>query len=190
MTRLITWTMAGFVTVGLAIGLLFASGAITFAQEGDDPTATEEPIESEQSTEEDTQSEEEARERSCGGGKYLIKEAAVEVLGVTEEELKDALQEGQSLAQIAEAQGMSVADFRAALLASVTDDLDAQLSAGEITQAEFDEITAELEEKLDGVINAEGGLGFHSRSGDESENSESGVRFGIRGAPVAPGTDV
>ena len=157
MTRLITWTMAGFVTVGLAIGLLFASGAITFAQEGDDPTATEEPIESEQST---------------------------------EEELKDALQEGQSLAQIAEAQGMSVADFRAALLASVTDDLDAQLSAGEITQAEFDEITAELEEKLDGVINAEGGLGFHSRSGDESENSESGVRFGIRGAPVAPGTDV
>jgi hypothetical protein len=116
--------------------------------------------------------------RGCGGGKYLIKEAAAEVLGISEDELVTALREGQSLAQIAEAQGMSVEDFRAALLEHATADLQAKLDAGEITQEQFDEKVAELNANVDEIINAEGGVRFRGpRGGFEEEGETGGVRF-------------
>jgi hypothetical protein len=114
----------------------------------------------------------------CGGGKYLIKEAAAEVLGISEDDLATGLRDGQSLAQIAAAQGMSVEDFRAALLENVTADLQAKLDAGDITQAQFDDKVAELNANIDEIINAEGGVGFRHRGGESSEEGATGgVRF-------------
>jgi hypothetical protein len=123
--------------------------------------------------------DEDSGRRGCGpGGKYAIKGAAAEALGISEEELLTALSEGQSLAQIAEAQGMSVQDFRAALLENVTADLQARLDAGEITQEQFDEKVAELNANIDEIINAEGGLRFRGpRGGGEEEGETGGVRF-------------
>ena len=113
-----------------------------------------------------------------GGGKYLIKEAAAEVLGITEDDLIAGLQDGQSLAQIAAAQGMRVEDFRAALLENVTADLQAKLDAGDITQEQFDDKVAELNANIDEIINAEGGVGFRHRGGESSEEGATGgVRF-------------
>lgn len=113
-----------------------------------------------------------------GGGKYLIKEAAAEVLGISEDDLIAGLQDGQSLAQIAEAQGMSVEDFRAALLENVTADLQAKLDAGDITQEQFDDKVAELNANIDEIINAEGGVGFRHRGGGSGEEGATGgVRF-------------
>ena len=112
-----------------------------------------------------------------GGGKYLIKEAAAEVLGITEDDLIAGLQDGQSLAQIAEAQGMSVEDFRAALLENVTADLQSRLDAGDITQEQFDDKVAELNANIDEIINTEGGVRFHGRSGSDEEGATGGVRF-------------
>jgi len=113
-----------------------------------------------------------------GGGKYLIKEAAAEVLGISEDDLITGLQDGQSLAQIAEAQGMSVEDFRVALLENVTAALQAELDAGDITQEQFDDKVAELNANLDEIINAEGGVGFRHRGGGSAEEGATGgVRF-------------
>jgi len=191
MTKLQTWTMTGLATVALLIGALLASGAIGSAQEGtatptpaptadggdDEGTAT--PAPSDDSTDDDSESEDtdddadsedtddEDRRGCAGGGKYLIKEAAAEILGLSEEDLKDALRDGQTLAGIAESQGMSVEDFRAALEENVTAALQEQLNAGEITQEEFDESIDGLDEKLDEIINStSGGARFSNPFGD------------------------
>src|SRR5207244_12279467 len=113
--------------------------------------------------------------RDCGGGYYLVKEAAAEVLGVSEDDLRTALMNGQSLAQVAEAHGMSVEDFKAALIDKVTADLQAKLDAGNITQAQFDARVADLKANIDDIVNRQGGLRFHDRSG--SGESGSGTRF-------------
>jgi hypothetical protein len=128
--------------------------------------------------------DDDGRRRGCGGGgKYLIKEAATEVLGISEDALIAGLQDGQSLAQVAEAQGMSVEDFRAALLENVTADLQARLDAGDITQAEFDEKVAELNANIDEIINTEGGVRFRRGGGSDEEGATGGVRFRLGAVP-------
>jgi len=209
MTKAQSWTMAGLAVVALAIGILLASGAVSFAQTGEPtptPSATEDagddgatPSPSDEDTDgaeddandteddadpngddaEGSEGDDDDRGRGCGGGgKYLIKEAAAEVLGITEDELVTALRDGQSLAQIAEAQGMSVEDFSAALLENVTADLQAKLDAGDITQEQFDEKVAELNANIDEIINTEGGVRFrHGGSESSEEGATGGVRF-------------
>jgi hypothetical protein len=123
--------------------------------------------------------------RRCGGaGKYLIKEAAAEVLGISEEQLIEGLRDGQSLAQIAEAQGRSVDEFRSALLENVTADLQARLDAGEITQEQFDDKVSQLEANIDEIINAEGGLRFHRFRGEPGEEEAEGGGARFRPAPL------
>ncbi len=215
MTKLQSWMMSGLAIVGLGVAALLASGALTSAQEGSQtpsPTPTEEstgddnatpsPSPSDDADEsgdadsgdaEDEDADGTEERRGCGGGKYLVKEAAAEVLGLSEDELRAALQDGQSLAQIAEAQGMSVEDFTAALQSNITAALQAQLDAGEITQEQFDEVTANLSERLNEIINAEGG--FRSHRGfdgdDEQEGTEgTGTRFRapFQRSPAGSGT--
>jgi len=209
MTQLQTWTMTGLAAVALGISALLMSGALTSAQTGEPtatPTATEEPVgddaaETPEATDDaesaddtdDAQSGDTEDEdgRGCGGGgKYLIKEAAAEVLGLSEDELIAALMDGQTLAQIAEAQGMSVDDFSAALVTAVTADLQAKLDAGEITQEEFDSVTADLETRIDEIINAEGGIRFHHRFDGDGTDEGTGARFRapFQTAPFGSGT--
>lgn len=212
MTKLQSWMMSGLAVVALGIGVLLASGATSSAQEGSDtptptpseqangddstatPEATEDAAEPEDEAGTDDAEDEDAageEERSgCGGGgKYLIKEAAAEVLGLTEDEVHDALRDGQTLAELAEAQDMSVEDFRSALLDAVTADLQAKLDAGDITQEEFDEATAQLNENIDDIINSEGGIRFR-RSFDGGGDGDGGVRFRapFNQDPVGSGT--
>jgi hypothetical protein len=209
MTKVHTWMMTGLAAVALAVGVLMASGALTSAQsptpaptdeatEGDStptPAPSEDSDDSSDTEDEDAGSEESDSEgsedrRGCGGGKYLVKEAAAEVLGLSEEELREALRDGQSLAQIAEAQGMTVEDFTSALQANITAALQAQLDAGEITQEEFDEITSELNERLDEIINAEGGLRFRGGfdgDGDGADGTGARFRNPFRATPAGSG---
>ncbi len=188
MTTAQNWMITALAVVALGAGVLLVSGAVSFAQTDEPtptPSATEDAgdgatptpsddAEDDDSSGEDASPEEDANEdesegRGCGGGKYLIKEAAAEVLGISEDELVTALRDGQSLAQIAEAQGMSVDDFRAALLENVTADLQARLDAGDITQEQFDEKVSELNANIDEIINTEGGVRFHGRGGESGE---------------------
>ena len=209
MTKLQSWMMTGLAIAALGVGVLLASGAISSAQEGDEtptpspseeatndgspptPSPSDDSEDADDAESEDEEDEDAEERRGCaGGGKYLVKEAAAEVLGLGEEEVRGALRDGQSLAELAEAQGMSVEDFSAALLSNIRADLQAQLDAGEITQEEFDEISAELSENL-GDINSEGG--FHHRFDDDEEDEdgdETGAGFvpPFQRTPIGSGT--
>ena len=203
MTHVQSWTLAALGVGALLIGALLATGAVGFAQDGsptptptvaptqsetpsatddaeDDDDAEEEPTDAPEGDTED-ESDESEGDRFCGGGgKLLSKAAAAEVLGMTEEELREALASGQSLAEIAVAQGMSVEDFTAALRANIVADLDEALAAGEITQEEYDEKLADLDERLDDIINSTPGDGagfFGPGRGFPGEGAGSGPSF-------------
>ncbi len=143
MTKLQSWTMAGLGTVALVVGVILAGMAVTSAQE-----STPAPAATGQS------SGGEAQVGRCGpGGKHLSMDAAAAVLGLTEDDLRTALMDGQTLADIAQAQGMSTDDLKSALKDKVTSDLQAELDAGDITQDQYDSLAAGLDAKLDDFIN-------------------------------------
>ena len=90
--------------------------------------------------------------RPCRAAHFLG-DAAATVLGMDPEQLKEHVSSGQSLAQVAEAQGMSTDDFKAALLAEVKADLDAKVAAGEITQVQADRAYERTERNIDRIVN-------------------------------------
>ena len=191
MTKVQNLTMTALATVALVAGILLATGAISFAQEGSPtPTpsaestdgATPTPAPSDDGS---TDSDDSADAgRGCGGSKGLVLENAAEVLGLSEDDLRAALEDGQTLAEVAADHGMSADDFKAALSAGVTADLQAKIDAGEITQERFDETIADLDAKLDEIINREGGLRFHGPRG-----FGDGARFQSPADSADMGTD-
>ncbi len=80
---------------------------------------------------------------------------AAEALGISEDELREALQDGQSIAQVAEAQGVDLQTVIDALVAQATDRLA--------------EIEAALPERMTELVNREGlpdrGHGRHAHQG-------------------------
>ena len=125
----------------------------------------------------------------CRGAHPLIFDNAAEILGITQDELRAAKQSGQSLADIAVAQGMTADDFTAQLDSAVRADIQAQLSAGEITQEEFDDISADLTDKLAEIINSTGGARFGGRGALDSDGTD-GARFRTPFESSDAGTDV
>ena len=94
-----------------------------------------------------------------------------ETLDITEDELIAAREAGQSLADVAAAQGVAVDTLVAAIVDSKTDHILEHVAAGDITQEEADEKIAGLEERVTERVNAEPG-----------ERGERGRRgFGPRG---------
>jgi len=81
-------------------------------------------------------------------------EGAAEYLGLTQEELRTQLRDGKSLADIAKAtNGKSVEGLKAALKAKLTERLDQAVKDGHLTQAQRDKIAADLDERIDDVVN-------------------------------------
>lgn len=77
-------------------------------------------------------------------GEYLS--AAAAALGVTDAQLKTDLKNGQSLSQVAAAQNLSEADFKAKVQATLKPKLDAAVAAGKLTQAQEDEALAKFQQ--------------------------------------------
>ena len=79
---------------------------------------------------------------SLRGSQTAILATAAELLGLTEEELRAALESGQTLVEIAEAKGMSAEDFQAALMeqarGAATQDSGASVSATTATPSASD----------------------------------------------------
>ncbi|SFO77679.1 hypothetical protein SAMN05660464_1123 [Geodermatophilus dictyosporus] len=94
-----------------------------------------------------------------GGGFGL--EVAAETLGLSEEDLRAALEaDGASLAGVAEDQGVAVEDLVAALVAAAQEHLDEAVAEGRLTQEQADERSAELETWITERVNdtdADGG---------------------------------
>ena len=127
------------------------------------------------------------RPRHGGGGKALchgarlVAFAAGEVLGKEPAEVAQAVKAGESLAEQAAAAGISVEDFKRALLAAVQEALRTKVSEGAITQEQADRIYAGIEEHIDRIVNFEG-------QGDERSchrRGDRGDRPARRDVPAA-----
>lgn len=82
--------------------------------------------------------------------------AAATFLGVTEAELRTQLEAGKSLADVAEAEGKSVAGLKATLVDAVEEKLGEAVEAGRLTDAQRDEALDRLKERLDDFVAREG----------------------------------
>ena len=79
--------------------------------------------------------------------------AAAKYLGLTEEQLRAKLDDGKTLAQIAKAQGKSVAGLEKAMLDAVQANLDQLVKDGKLTQKQADEFMSRIKEHLDDLVN-------------------------------------
>ena len=79
--------------------------------------------------------------------------AASTYLGMTEAELRTALQSGKTLAQVAESKSKSVSGLITAMVKEATDRLDEAVAAGKLTAAQATEITADLKARITEHVN-------------------------------------
>jgi hypothetical protein len=86
-----------------------------------------------------------------GPGKSL--DAAAKFLGLTDAQLRTQLRSGKSLADVAKAQGKSVTDLEAAMKSSITSELDQEVKAGTLTDAQRTKILQNLGTSLDRLVN-------------------------------------
>jgi polyhydroxyalkanoate synthesis regulator phasin len=88
-------------------------------------------------------------------------DAAASYLGLSEAALRSRLNSGQTLAQIAKAEGKSVNGLKAALVKDVKDKLDAAVRDGRLSKDEEQRALKDLESRIDDLVNAQ--LRLHVR---------------------------
>lgn len=110
-------------------------------------------------------------------------DAVAEELGLTADEIRTALQDGQSLADLAAANGSSAQAVVDILVAEAQTHLDEHVADGDITQEEADTRLADVTERITAMVNGEmpafdghgpgmggpggpGGRGGHGHMGD------------------------
>ena len=80
-------------------------------------------------------------------------EAAAKYLGMTEAQLRDSLEDGKSLAQVARDKGKSVDGLVDALVDQAEAKLDEAVENGRLTEAEKKEMLAGLKERITDLVN-------------------------------------
>ncbi len=105
------------------------------------------------------------------GGGHLDLAAAASALGLTEEELRTALEaDGTSLADVAEEHGVPVDALVDALVTAAQEDIAAAVEDGELTQEQADERLADLEERVTERVDSDDlGRGSRGRGGDADD---------------------
>src|SRR5262245_44639144 len=82
--------------------------------------------------------------------------AAAAYLGLSEEELRDSIESGKTLADVATAQGKSVDGLKQAMLDAVKADLDKAVANGDITADQEQTILSKLRAGIDDFVNGKG----------------------------------
>ena len=108
-----------------------------------------------------------------------------ETLGLDGAEIREALQNGDSIADIAEAQGIDLDSIVESLIDQAEERLDAAVEAGRLDEAQAAEMLEQAEEKANDIIN--GDFEFEGRGGFGGRGF-GGPGFGP-GADVDPDTD-
>jgi hypothetical protein len=85
--------------------------------------------------------------------------AAATYLGLTDAQLRSDVESGQSLAQIATAQGKSVDGLKQALIADAKSHLDQAVKDGKLTAAQETEFLNDLSSRIDDLVNRAGPIG-------------------------------
>lgn len=124
-----------------------------------------------------------------GGGHRLaglVVANSAEVLGIEVDALREELHAGNSLADVATAQGVDIEQFKADLLAAIASDLDEKVADGSITQEQADRILEKITESIDRIVEKVPGEGAQ-----DGARSFGGHRFGGRGfqAPLGDTDD-
>jgi hypothetical protein len=91
--------------------------------------------------------------RGPGRGRHL--EAAAAAIGIEEDALREALQNDQTIAQVAQANNVDPQTVIDALVADVSARIDEKVAEGDLTQEEADERKAELPERMTALVNGE-----------------------------------
>ena len=86
-----------------------------------------------------------------------------ETLGLEGSEIREALQNGESIADLAEAQGVDLDSIVDALITQAEERLDAAVEAGRIDEAQAAEMLEAAEEKANDIVNGE--FEFEGRRG-------------------------
>ena len=98
------------------------------------------------------------------GGKLLLGSAAT-VLDMEPKELLSEMRGGNTLAQVAEEQGMPVDELAAALLDQTGEKLDALVAEGKLTEQQASAISERMENNVDRIVSAPpGALARHCRT--------------------------
>jgi hypothetical protein len=83
--------------------------------------------------------------------------AAAKYLGLSESALRDQLEDGKSLADVAKAQNKDLNGLKDAILAAAKGDLDKAVSDKRLTQSQADDIYNGLKDRIDDVVNGKRG---------------------------------
>ncbi len=110
------------------------------------------------------------------GVRQAMVDAAAKALNITTDELKTQLRSGQTLAQLAQAHGTTEQAVTSAALAAAKTQLDQQVTAGTLTQAQADAIYAQIQQQ---------GTTLFTPHGHGPGNR---IRPGAPAAPQAPAT--
>ena len=88
-------------------------------------------------------------------------DAAADYLGLTEAQLRTQLENGKSLAQVAQGQGKTVGGLVDALVAAAKKHLDGAVAAGRLTKAQENEMLDGLRTRITSLVNSTGPAGRH-----------------------------
>jgi len=120
-----------------------------------------------------------------------VMDAAAEALGMPQDELMGQLRDGNSLAEVAEAQGKDLEAFKAELLDQVQAQLDELVAEDDLTQEQADGIFQRTEENIDDIVSGEGCLGgFGGMRRDPGDMGGPGGPFFDDGSESTETSDV
>lgn len=155
----------------IAAGTLAAVGALALAvpavsaQEADDAPAQESPAPDE--TNPGASAEGQEQPRGACGGKHV--DTVAEVIGIEPDALRDELETGATMADVAEAHGVDAATLVDAIVADINTHVDEGVESGRLTAEEADEKRAEASTKAEEIVN---------RPGDERPDRPEGAPQG------------
>jgi transposase-like protein len=90
-------------------------------------------------------------------------DAAAAAIGVESEDLRAALQDGSTIAEVAEANGVEVQTVIDALVAEAETHLDEAVADGKLTEDQAAETKANLPDRITAMVNGEGPIGGPGR---------------------------
>lgn len=113
---------------------------------------------------------------------------AASIIGISEAELRTQLQSGKTLAEVAKAEGMSESTLVNKLVAAAKTRLADAVKAGRLTQAQADQMTTDLQERITDMVTRSGPMGgrMHHRFGGQGMGGMGSLDGGT--PPVAPST--
>lgn len=133
---------------GGAAGALIGVPAVTVAQEADDSTTTTSTADSRPA------------HGACHGFRPggVALDTAAEALGMSEADLRQALRDGSSIADVAAERNVDVKKVIDALVAEATARIDDEVADGDLAADRAAELKEDLEERITNLVNREGGF--------------------------------